>query len=351
VTAHRARSRWVYAGAAAALALITCIDYASGYDLSLFVFYFVPVALAAWYGSRRGGVVIAVASSACWYLSDWLSGHPYPHPLLIYWETLMRLVAYTTIALALAKIRADAEHQQDLLRLVSHDLRAPLTAIVGQAQMLGGRLEAGSWAAQRAEAILRAGRRMSTMIDELLEAARLQARRPQLVLEAVELRPFLVELLARMAGTLDCARVDLELPVAGRAAARADRARLERVVVNLLSNALRYAPPPSRVQVRVATAGSRARIAVIDHGPGIAPEDRAHLFERYYRGRASGGTEGFGLGLHGARILVEAHGGRIRIEQTPGGGATFEVELPVAEAPEAMPARPPEGSARVSHPG
>jgi signal transduction histidine kinase len=339
VTAYRARSRWVYAGAAAALLLITWIDYVTGYDLSLFVFYFVPVALAAWYGSRPGGLAFAVASAACWYLSDWLSGHPYAHPLLIYWETLMRLVAYGMIALALAKIRADAERQRDLLRVVSHDLRAPLTAIVGQAQLLGGRLEAGSWAAQRAEAVLRAARRMSTMIDDLLEAARLQARRPELALEAVELRPFLVELLARMAGTLDCARVDLELP-AGRAAARADRARLERVVVNLLSNALRYAPPPSRVQVRVATSGPSARIAVVDHGPGIAPEDRAHLFERYYRGRASAGTEGFGLGLHGARILVQAHGGSLRVEPTPGGGASFEVELPVAEAPEASPARP-----------
>jgi signal transduction histidine kinase len=135
--------------------------------------------------------------------------------------------------------------------------------------------------------------------------------------------------------------VDLELPAAGRAAARADRARLERVVVNLLSNALRYAPSPSRVQVRVATAGSHARIAVIDHGPGIAPEDRAHLFESYYRGHASEGTAGFGLGLHGARLLVEAHGGRIRVEPTPGGGASFEVELPLAAAPEASPARPP----------
>jgi signal transduction histidine kinase len=331
--AQGTRSRWVYVGAAALLAVITWIDWASGYELELFAFYFVPVSLAAWYGSRRGGLVLAAASGACWYLSDRLSHHPYPHPLLGYWETLMRLVAYTIIALALARLRAQAEHQRDLLRAVSHDLRTPLTAVVGQAQLLRARQEAGSWGALRAEAILRAAHRMDAMIDDLLGAARRRARRRELDLRPVELRPFLDELLARMAPILECSRVELELPVGERLAIGADPARLERIVVNLLSNALRYAPPPTRVQVRAARVGSRAVLSVIDHGPGIAPGDRRHLFERFYRGAASAGTEGLGLGLHGTRLLVEAHGGRIRVEGTPGGGASFHVEMPAAVAP------------------
>jgi len=335
---QEARSRWVYAGAVAILAVITWVDWASGYELELFVLYFLPIALAAWYGSRRGGLVLAAASGACWYLSDRLSHHPYSHPLLIYWDTLVRLISYAVIAWALSRIRAQAEHQRDLLRAVSHDLRAPLTVVLGQAQLLGAKQEPGSWGALRAESILRAAQRMNSMIDDLLDAARNRARRLKLDLRPVELRPFLEELLARMSASLDCARVDLELPVHERLAVRADPARLERIVVNLLSNALRYAPAPSRVQVRVSRAGARAVLSVIDHGPGVSPGDQAHLFERFYRGSAAADTEGLGLGLHGTRILVEAHGGRIRVEDTPGGGASFRIELPAMELPAGQPA-------------
>jgi len=331
--AQGAGSRWVYAGAGAVLALITWIDWVSGYELELFVLYVLPIGLAAWYGSRRGGLILAAASGACWYLSDRLSQHPNSHPLLLYWDALVRVASYVIIALALSRIRAQAEHQRDLLRVVSHDLRAPLTAVVGQARLLRAKQEPGSWGALRAESILRAAQRMNEMIDDLLDAARQRTHRLELDLRPVELRSFLEELLGRMSATLDCTRVDLELPHAEQLAVRADPARLERIVVNLLSNALRYAPAPSRVQVRAAGAGGRALLSVIDHGPGISPGDREHIFERFYRGGAAAGTEGLGLGLHGTRLLVEAHGGRIGVEGTPGGGASFRVELPRAELP------------------
>jgi signal transduction histidine kinase len=324
--------RILYAAAAAALVFVTWIDYATGYELGFFVFYFIPVALAAWYGSRRAGLAFALAAGVCWYLSDRLSHTPYSHALYIYWETLMRLVSYVLVALTLSQVRNTLRRQQDLLRVVSHDLRSPLAALTGQAQLLFARAEPGSWAAMRADAILRGAGRIASMIDDLVDATRLDSRRLRLDLQVIELEPFLGELLRRMSTALDCERVDLQ--VGGeRLAVRADPARLERIVVNLLSNALRYSPAPARVQLEVEPAGARVVLAIVDHGPGIADEDRPHLFEQYYRGRASAGTEGLGLGLHSTQLLVKAHGGRIRAEASRGGGATFLVELPAAEPP------------------
>ena len=331
--------RLFLAAVTAVLAVITWADFATGYELGFFVFYFIPVSLAAWYGGRRLGLVFAFASAACGYLSDHLAGDPHVRTLYEVWETLMRLVAYSIMALALARIRAAIRHQRDLLRVVSHDLRAPLTAIAGQAQLLVARGEPGSWAASRGQSIVRAAMRMASMIEDLVDGARLESRRLRLDLQAVELHQFLGELFERMAASLPCDRVDLRIP-GERVAVRADPARLERIVLNLLSNALRYSPEDARVEVEVEPAGSRVVISVVDHGPGIAAEDRAHLFERYYRGAASAGTDGIGLGLHSTRLLVRAHGGRIRVEGEVGAGAAFRVELPRALAG-SPPARPP----------
>ncbi len=322
---------FVYAAAAAALVLITWIDSVTAYELGFFVFYFLPVAVAAWWGSRRAGVLFAVASGLCWYLSDRLSHTPYSHTLYVYWETLMRLVSYLLLALTLSQVRSTLRRQRDLLRVVSHDLRSPLAALAGQAQLLAARAEPGSWVAGRADSILRASRRMAAMLDDLVDAARHDTSRLQLDLQVVELAPFLGELLRRMSAALPCERVDLEVR-GERPAVRADPARLERIVVNLLSNALRYSPPAERVEIGVERAGHRVTISVLDHGPGIAEQDRAYLFEQYYRGSASAGIEGLGLGLHSTQLLVRAHRGRIRADATPGGGATFRVELPAAEA-------------------
>ena len=323
----RNRKLLVAAAAIALLALITWLDVVTGYELALFVFYYLPVAMAAWWLSRRAGVVFAFAAGGCWLLADRLSSTPYSHSVYLYWETTMHLASYLLVGLALSQVRIVLGRQQDLLRVVSHDLRSPLAALIGQAQLLAARAEAGSPAAERIEAILRVGRRISSMIDDLVDAARFESSRLVLDLRAVELEPFLGELLRRMSTALPRERVELRLPP-GPVAVLANPARLERIVVNLLSNALRYSPAPVQVEVRLA--GARVVLAVIDHGPGIAAEDRRHLFERYYRGSASKDTPGVGLGLHSTHLLVQAHGGRIRVEESRGGGATFLVELPAA---------------------
>jgi len=123
----------------------------------------------------------------------------------------------------------------------------------------------------------------------------------------------------------------LELEVEEGLLGRWDKLRLERVLTNLLSNAFKYGRGQP-IHLRVERAGGHARVSVRDHGPGIPLEEQPHIFERFKKAPSSQGQrEGFGLGLYIVRQLVEAHGGTIRVESTPGEGATFTVELPLAE--------------------
>jgi signal transduction histidine kinase len=328
VLAGRTRA-WLYVGCVALLGAITWIDYVTGYELGLFIFYFVPVGLAAWYGSRAAGIAFALASAGCWFGADRLALHPYSNALLIYWETFMRLVSYFTTALTLSNIRGHIRQREDLLHVVSHDLRAPLAALVGQARILRRRAADDAWTIARADAILRAASRMDAMVEDLVDAARFESGGLRLVLEMVDLREYLGELLGRMGASLEVERVLVSLPGSDRITVQVDPRRLERVLLNLLSNALKYAPEGT-VRLEVERLGGWVVISVIDDGPGIDASDVGNLFTRYYRGRRTPSPDGVGLGLSGARLLVEAHGGRISVESTPGAGATFRVELPAA---------------------
>jgi signal transduction histidine kinase len=111
----------------------------------------------------------------------------------------------------------------------------------------------------------------------------------------------------------------------------ADVDRLERILLNLLTNAQKYSEPGAFIIIRAEHTDTRIVIAVIDRGPGIPPHALPHLFERFYRAPDGRKADGIGLGLYISRLLVEAHGGAIRAESTPGEGSVFTVTLPAAE--------------------
>ncbi len=325
-----------YAGISALLAAITWADYATGYELGFFVFYFAPVALAAWYGSRTAGVLFAVLAGGCWFLSDLLTQHPYSNALLIYWETFMRLVSFLTTRRALEDPERPAV--EEVLDVISHDLRAPLGALVGQAQLMRSRSGGDAFASARIEAILRCAARMETMIEDLLDSTRRSSRQLELRLEQVEIGSYLAELIDRFGAVLEPGRVRLGTAGPGSLVSLADRGRLDRIVLNLLLNALKFSPPDSSVEVSAERAGAWIAVRVADRGPGIPADELPHLFERFYRGRSSR-QGGLGLGLYSVRLLVEAHGGAVRAEPRPEGGTSFVVTLPAVGAAGETPAR------------
>jgi len=224
------------------------------------------------------------------------------------------------------------EQREDILRAVSHDLRNPLAVVQGQAELLLRALEQGAPAAQErqsVEAIRTSARRMNVMIQDLVDSARLETGQLQLSRQPLDLGAFLADLKERLRSALDMARVTMQVPP-GLPPAWADPDRLERIMVNLLSNALKYSTPGTPVTVGVARRDGELAVSVTDIGPAIAPEELPHLFSRYYRAQAGRERhDSLGLGLYITRMLVEAHGGHIWVESTPA-ETTFSFTLPEA---------------------
>jgi PAS domain S-box-containing protein len=220
--------------------------------------------------------------------------------------------------------------REDALAEVSHDLRNPLSAVLlgaFQLERAVDRVDLSELVQKRAATIRRAGERMNRLVHDLLDLARFEAGR--LVLDvATHDVGGIVE--ASLENLRDAARerqlvVDIAVPPG--LALRGDRERLERVLANLLSNAFRASPRGGRVQVVARATDEGVAVSVRDEGPGVAPDLRAHLFERYWRGRDAG-EGGVGLGLSIVKALVESHGGRVSVESAPGEGATFTFVVP-----------------------
>ena len=228
------------------------------------------------------------------------------------------------------------QRQEDFLRIVSHDLRNPLTIIQGHTQVLADTLhDAGidGDAQASVEAIHRSTQRMNAMIQDLVDMTRLESGQLALTLQPVDLRSYLANLLSRTETLIDYARIRVELP-ADLPAVLADYNRLERIVINLLSNALKYSPSGAPVIVRAQQEAGMVRVSVTDEGPGIPPEEQPNLFQRYYRAQSTRtAEEGIGLGLYITKLLVEAHGGRVQAESEVGKGSTFSFTLPIATPP------------------
>lgn len=232
-----------------------------------------------------------------------------------------------------AELERLQEQRNDIMRAVSHDLRSPLTAILGQAQLLNRRMEkAGAPGREReaVQAIIGAAQRMNLMIQDLVDATRSEAGQLSLERQPVRLPEFVEALKGSQAPALPMERVEIQKPPE-LPPVSADPARLERILVNLLSNALKFSPPESLVTVSFAQRGDEVITSVTDRGPGIPPQDLPRLFQRYYRApTADERQRGVGLGLYITRMLVEAHGGRIWAESEVGKGSTFSFSLPVA---------------------
>jgi PAS domain S-box-containing protein len=237
------------------------------------------------------------------------------------------------------RVRVETEREA-FVDAAAHDLKNPLTTVRGQAQLLQRRvrrdqeIEPDKLAAGLA-AIEGAADRMATLIEEMMDAAHLSAGR------ALELRLAPVDVLALVEAAVEDARrgansrqIRVEAETV-ELVGMWDGARLARVLANLLSNALKYSPTASEVVVRIAhvmtpEGATWVDLAVRDKGVGIPAADLPRLFERFYRGaNVAGRTRGTGIGLAGARQIVEQHGGTILVESEAGRGSTFTVRLPL----------------------
>jgi two-component system, OmpR family, sensor histidine kinase KdpD len=252
-------------------------------------------------------------------------------------------VAIDRERLAREALEAEALRRSDtmktaLLRAVSHDLRSPLMAILTSA----GALAHGELSLDRAdrrdltETILGEAERLDRLVSNLLDLSRLEAGAavPEPVVWAVE--DLVLQAIDDVEGGGD--RLEFFFPEEEPAMVRVDVHQTERVLANLIENALHYSPPSEYVRVQVSETPSEAVVRVIDRGLGIAPGEAQRIFEPFQRGSRSGEVRGAGLGLAIARGFAEANGGRVWAESREGQGATFVLALPLAATAAEVPA-------------
>jgi two-component system sensor histidine kinase KdpD len=229
-----------------------------------------------------------------------------------------------------------------ILRAVSHDLRSPLTAIVTAADTISSPTITDAERAELAQVITSEARRLSRLVDQLLDLSRLEAGAAEPHRDWVALDEVLrsaIDNIDRPADAFALA-IDRDLPMI-----RADAAQLERALANVLDNAVRHSAGHP-VSVRARAVGRRLFVRIVDRGPGVPPAQRERIFEPFYRaGTEDSGYRGSGLGLAIARGLITANGGRIWVESLPGQGTTFAIEFAV-DPTGPRPAQPVEEAAR-----
>jgi signal transduction histidine kinase len=244
----------------------------------------------------------------------------------------------------LARLDAAFAAQRQFVADASHELRNPLAIIRTNVDVaLADPRADPEDLRQTITVVKRASDRMARLVDDLLALARRQE--PTLEHEPVDLGDAVAEASDDFVVPAAARNIVLDRAIAPGVVVIGDRDALKRAVANLLENAVRLAPQGSRIRLATGSEGDRAWIAVADEGPGIAPEDQPHVFDRFWRAdkarsRADGGT---GLGLAIVRQIAESHGGQVRLQSKVGVGSSFVIWLPVATSSSAEP--PPRPSA------
>jgi nitrogen-specific signal transduction histidine kinase len=273
-------------------------------------------------------------------------------------RTVQLELANAELEMAIEEARAANQAKSAFLSSMSHELRTPLNAILGFAQILASD-NMPTTPEQKKEFsghILKSGRHLLTLINEILDLAKVEAGAVTLTMEAVALGDILAECRGMIAPLAAGRGIDVRFPEQAPVLVEADRTRLKQVLLNLLSNAVKYNRDGGAVVVDCESAVSgRLRLTVRDTGMGLSPEQVAALFQPFNRlGQESGPQEGTGIGLVVTRRLIELMGGEIGVNSSPGVGSVFWIELARAQentgpfraapAAQAVPALPAGGA-------
>jgi len=330
-----------------AVAVAGIVDGLTGYEFGLSPFYLIPVTIAAFYGGMRFGLATAVFAAATWFLADVYAQHPYSNPLAIYWNTGVRLLIFTVIALMLSRLKTNllveksqrerlAELNQlknQFVGMAAHDLRTPLAVITMYARLLVQELGTPPDPRQSLwlNVILEKSDFMSRMVAELLDLSAIESGSLSLTKNLCDYGEFVRRHLGELRPLAE--RRGLTLEFAGEAlpAVCFDAGRIEQVLDNLIMNAVKFSPPHSAISVAASQEGDRIVTRVTDLGPGIPPEELPQIFTAFKKTSVKpvAGEKGTGLGLAIAKKIVEAHGGEIAVTSVQGAGTTFLFTLPL----------------------
>jgi signal transduction histidine kinase len=233
------------------------------------------------------------------------------------------------------ELQTASRHKSDFLATMSHELRTPLNAIIGFSEVLHEQMfgELNERQLTYVNDVLAAGKHLLSLINDVLDLAKIEAGRMELELSEVSVPTLLRSVISMQSERADRAGLTLALTTdPDEIAIAADERRVRQIVFNLLSNAVKFTPTGGRVDVSARLEGGHVEVAVADTGPGIPEAERESIFEEFEQTFDGKKAEGTGLGLPLSRKLVELHHGRLWVESEVGGGSTFRFTLPFREA-------------------
>lgn len=319
--------------------VMTAFDYLSGPELSFSIFYLIPVTIAAWFISRRAGVLISFTSASAWLLVDLTNQAIYSYPTIPYWNGFVRFGFFLIITLILSSLQKSQHKQETLMHFIVHDLRSPLATTMMGLDVL--QFSGAANLTEKQQSVitdsLTSGRRMLTLINSLLDLPRLEHREMPLQLTAVNVVELGQAALAEMQLFAQRRQVTLSLEIEqGEQLVQADRELTQRILLNLLGNAVKYSPTDSTVTLQTTpTKEGKLIFTVLDQGPGIPPQWRKKVFDKFAQVEArqsSVSLTGSGVGLNFCQLAVKAQGGKIWVDDNPKSeqGAAFSFTLPTA---------------------
>jgi signal transduction histidine kinase len=319
--------------------LLGAADYLTGPELSFSIFYLIPVCLVAWFVDRRAGVAMSVIGAVVWLMADLAAGHFYSHPAIAYWNATVRLgffIITSALAFAVSALRTSHERQEDLVRFIAHDLRSPLSIVIGGLQALkdiGGETT-DMTQKDLVETCIVSGNRMLMLVNSLLDVARLESEQMPLQLSQADVRDLIASSLKQVEWWAQEQHITIVLQQdPGVTSVYADPAVTERVLVNLLSNAIQFSQRESTITIRIASLNASTVVfSVTDRGCGIPKEWLGRVFDKFAQVEAheTGNRIGSGLGLTFCRLAVEAQGGRIWLKSAINKGTTVTFTLPAS---------------------
>jgi signal transduction histidine kinase len=307
--------------------------FTGGVHAPVAFFYMLFVLIASGLLGARGAAVTAIAclGSAMLLtiaeLRGWLTPPAAAGSTAVAFIAVLLAISMTLAVLKLLLRQAEQLATDDLVNMFVHDMRSPLTVIRARLGMLKDEVDPKSESAEHVDAAMADALVLNRMANNLLDIRRLESARLPLQRTATDIAP-LARQVVHALGTLDPTRhmeVRARMPVV----CRCDPELMRRIIENLVSNAVKHTPLGGKVVVEIASTPSCVTLSVQDEGPGVPRESRAQIFEHYSATalRTQSGYHSVGLGLAFCKLAVEAHDGKIWVEDVPSGGSRFVVEL------------------------
>jgi signal transduction histidine kinase len=312
------------------VAVIGLIDYILGPKFSSLTFFLIPVILVTRFAGRSPGILISAASAVTWVLVDIAERHANLPVLIPLWNLATKLAIFLTVVYILLRLVRSEEERKNILSMFAHDMKNPVIVTRGfLSRMLSGK--AGPVSERQIDYMTVMNdelRRLEGLIMNFLQFSRFGTKEYKPVPVPFDIASTLKKHIDAAKGEADKKGIALFSEINGdmTSVVNADAVQVERVIANLLDNAIKYTGKGGKVSIVLSNRERDILVQIADTGVGIPEECISRIFDAFYR--ITRDSKGSGLGLSIARKIIEANGGRIWVESESGKGSTFSFTLP-----------------------